>query len=87
MPGLPKLFSNCKEATLLTVKGEETKLSLPERVQLGIHLLYCNTCRRFKKESDKLNVYFMQLHEHLLKEPPYKMSEQLKATLQSKLKK
>jgi hypothetical protein len=87
MPSLPKLFSNCKEATLLTVKGEETKLSLPERVQLGIHLLYCSTCRRSKKESDKLNVYFLQLHEHLLKEPPYKMSEQLKATLQSKLKK
>lgn len=87
MPGLPKLFSNCKEATLLTVKSEEAKLSLPERVQLGIHLLYCNTCRRFKKESEKLNVYFLQLHEHLLKEPPYRMSKQLKATLQSKLKK
>ncbi|HLP31986.1 MAG TPA: hypothetical protein VK202_00860 [Bacteroidia bacterium] len=87
MRGVKQLFSNCKEATLLTVKSEEVKLSFPERVQLGIHLLYCSTCRRFKKESEKLNVYFLQLHEHLLKEPPYRMSEQLKATLQSRLKK
>lgn len=87
MHGVKQLFSNCKEATLLTVKSEEAKLSLQERLQLSIHLLYCSTCRRFKQESEKLNVYFLQLHEQLLKEPPYRMSEQLKETLQSKLKK
>lgn len=87
MQGIKQLFSNCKEATLLTVKGEEVKLSVQERVQLAIHLLYCSTCRRFKKESDKLKTYLLQLNEQLLKEPPYRMSEQLKATLQSRLKK
>jgi hypothetical protein len=38
MPSLPKLFSNCKEATLLTVKGEETKLSLPRARAVGYTL-------------------------------------------------
>lgn len=87
MQGVKQLFSNCKEVTLLTVKSEEVKLTLQERVQLEIHLLYCGTCRRFKRESGKLKVYFLQLNEQLLKEPPYKMSEQLKESLQARLKK
>jgi hypothetical protein len=42
-----KTMFNCKQATLLSIKKEEGKITPVERLKLWYHLLYCDPCRRF----------------------------------------
>ena len=41
---------SCKEATRLLSQGEERRLSLGERVKLGLHLSVCGACSRFQAQ-------------------------------------
>lgn len=45
------LMINCKDATLLTAKREEGKLSMVESIKLSMHLSMCSFCRRFDKQA------------------------------------
>jgi hypothetical protein len=38
---------NCKESTLLSIKREEGRISMLERLKLAYHLWHCAPCRRF----------------------------------------
>jgi len=52
-----KLMITCKEATMLSVQKSEINLSFSDRMRLFIHLLVCQYCRLFDKQSkliDKL---------------------------------
>ena len=52
-----KLMITCKEATMLSVQKVEINLSFSDRMRLFIHLLVCQYCRLFDKQSkiiDKL---------------------------------
>jgi hypothetical protein len=42
-----KTVFNCKQATFLSIKRDEGKITVFERVKLSYHLLYCEPCRRF----------------------------------------
>jgi len=44
---LHKILYSCEEATKLTVKKGETKLTFSQRLRLKMHLLICDACRRF----------------------------------------
>ena len=41
-----------KTAYLLSKKQDEPRLTVPERVFLGSHLLICPHCREYKKQLD-----------------------------------
>ncbi len=58
-----KLFHNCKEATLLISKREETELSFAENFFLRIHILYCKFCRSFSKQSRLLKQSLLSLNQ------------------------
>lgn len=45
------LMISCKDATLLTAKNEEGKLSLGEIIKLGIHTSMCSLCKKFEKQA------------------------------------
>jgi hypothetical protein len=47
MKPFKKTLYNCKQATLLSLKRDEGRISLVERVKLAYHLLYCEPCRKF----------------------------------------
>ncbi|HRG87934.1 MAG TPA: hypothetical protein PLW44_02875 [Chitinophagales bacterium] len=51
----------CKEATYLHEIKKEGKLTLSQRVGLWVHLLYCNLCRRFVKQTDVLSKQVKEL--------------------------
>lgn len=51
----------CKEATYLHEIKKEGKLTLSQRVGLWVHLLYCNLCRRFVKQTDILSKQVKEL--------------------------
>ena len=42
-----KMMLNCREATALVLRGEDRRLSAPERLVLRLHLLICKGCMRF----------------------------------------
>lgn len=48
------LMLNCKEATLLMAKKEESKLSLGGRLQLSMHTSMCSFCRKFEKQTRQI---------------------------------
>ncbi|VAW30288.1 hypothetical protein MNBD_BACTEROID07-1583 [hydrothermal vent metagenome] len=49
---IDKIMLSCDTATLLITKGEFTRLSCVERMQLRMHLAGCKFCRRFKEQSE-----------------------------------
>jgi hypothetical protein len=55
---------SCKEATKLILKKEESKLSVWNRLQLYIHLLYCSFCNAFKKQNNWINLQIPHIHEY-----------------------
>jgi hypothetical protein len=53
---------NCKESTRLTIKKEENKLTLREKLELSFHLLICKYCKSFSKQSLWINSISKSLH-------------------------
>ena len=48
------LMISCKEATFLTAKKEEGKLSFREKLKLMFHLSMCTYCKRFEKQASEI---------------------------------
>lgn len=49
-----KIVFDCKEATRLSIKKEEGKITFVEQLKLRYHLLYCDPCRRFIRQWNLL---------------------------------
>lgn len=45
----------CKEATMLSVQKAEINLSFQDRFRLFVHLLVCQYCRLFNKQSKMID--------------------------------
>jgi len=45
---------NCREATQLMSASQERKLSLPERMLLGMHTMMCKGCYNYKQQMRTL---------------------------------
>jgi hypothetical protein len=45
---------SCKESTRLLSQAQDRQLSLPERLQLEIHLALCKGCRNYKGQLNFL---------------------------------
>jgi hypothetical protein len=80
-----KTVFNCKQATLLSLKKDEGKISFPERIKLLYHLLYCGICRRFIRQSHLLNTLTKGQEETLLEEPPYTLSPESRENIQRQI--
>ncbi|MDZ4712451.1 MAG: hypothetical protein SGI89_09010 [bacterium] len=46
-----RIMIGCKEATLLMVMDEESKLSFSARCRLIVHLTLCKFCKLFEKQN------------------------------------
>ena len=80
-----KVVFNCKRATLLSLKREEGRITLAERLELSYHLLYCDPCRRFVKQSAQLNMSGKDFSRSLGERPPYSLSPSTKDRIQDLL--
>jgi hypothetical protein len=80
-----KIIYNCKQATLLSLKKEEGKASVKERIQLWIHLCFCVFCRRFVQQSQHINHALHHLAQQQEQQPVHHLPESLKAALQEQL--
>ena len=71
-----KTVFNCHQATLLSLKKEEGRITLFERVKLSYHLFYCTACKRFVEQSHKINRIGKSVDEKLWSQPPYTLSKE-----------
>jgi hypothetical protein len=77
-----KTVFNCKQATLLSLKKEEGKITFWESIKLWYHLLYCKYCKRFTKQSAIINKLGETVTESLFTNPPHTLSAKSKADIQ-----
>lgn len=49
-----KLIFKCDEANHVCDKAQYKDASLWEKITLQIHLIYCNSCRKYTKDNMKL---------------------------------
>ena len=47
---------SCKDATMLTARNEEGKLSLSEKFKLRMHTSMCSICKKFEKQAHTIAV-------------------------------
>lgn len=68
---------NCKEATLLIEKKQEKQIAFSDRIKLLLHLMICEFCRRFQKQSKLISntVHHIETHHTLSKEQEEKFKE------------
>lgn len=55
MEWINSVRDNCKKATFLIEKKNQTGISKLERIQLRLHLGTCSVCRLYAKQSHKLD--------------------------------
>ena len=80
-----KTVFDCKQATLLSLKKEEGKASILERVKLFYHLLYCIYCRRFIKQSAIINHIGKGVVNSIFTHPPHTLSATIKEDIQQQI--
>jgi hypothetical protein len=80
-----KTVLNCKQATLLSLKKEEGRISFMENIKLQYHVLYCKYCRRFIKQSAVINHQGAQIPESLFNHPAHTLPAETKAKIQRQL--
>lgn len=52
-----KMFYTCEQASELSIKNEEGKASLGERLRLWVHIQVCGFCKTFAIQNQKLTSY------------------------------
>ena len=77
-----KILYDCRKAQRLTIKKQESKLTLSESLQLRIHLHYCGVCRKFQQFSALLNQVFGRERHELEERPPDILTNEEKIELQ-----
>jgi hypothetical protein len=78
---------NCREATLLSIKREEGNITLHERVKLWYHLLACDPCRDFIRQSAQINQAGKNLRDLLSTHPPFELSHTMRVKIQAEIDK
>lgn len=80
-----KTVFNCSQATLLSLKKEEGKITLTEHVKLSYHLLYCGVCREFIRQSHVINKIGKGMGKALLHTPPFSLTKERKQSLREQI--
>lgn len=79
-----RVVFNCRRATLLSLKKEQSEISVLERVELAYHLLYCDPCRRFLAQSRRLRRMTVDLKQEQ-SSSPFALPASAKARIQQAL--
>jgi hypothetical protein len=76
-----KVLYNCREATLLSIKKEEGKITPLERLKLSYHLMFCDPCRRFIDQWKRIE----KSRPQSIDPPAYKLTEESRNRIQRKI--
>lgn len=84
MEGLKKITHNCKHATFLIEKKLVGRLSFRERIFLKIHLIGCDVCKLYQKQTNRINEMIRELFSIRTTEPT-RLDESFKKELQDRI--
>jgi len=84
MEGLKKITHNCKHATFLIEKKLVGRLSFRERIFLKIHLIGCDVCKLYQKQTNRINEMIRELFKTRTAEPT-RLDENFKKELQDRI--
>ncbi|HEY6899250.1 MAG TPA: hypothetical protein VI233_01345 [Puia sp.] len=84
MGPIKKIQYDCKHATYLIEKRQETSLTIKERIQLFIHLLGCSVCRIFQQQSRTITRSLQSLFRHSA-EQSHILDDNTKREMQEKI--
>jgi hypothetical protein len=82
-----KIFNNCNEVSLLSLKQKEVKLTLKQKFETKVHIMFCKCCKNFNIQSDKIDKSLTVMFKDLEKEPPVKATDDFKNKLKDLLDK
>ncbi len=77
-----KILYDCQKAQRLTIKKQESRLTLSEYLQHRIHLHYCDVCRKFQQFSAVINQVFARERKEMQERPTNTLSSEEKIQLQ-----
>ncbi|MBS1563087.1 MAG: hypothetical protein JST39_01810 [Bacteroidetes bacterium] len=84
MGTIKKIQYDCRHATFLIEKRQQTRLTLKERTELFIHLMGCSVCRLFQRQSRAIS----RSLRHLFRHPAihtHTLDEKFKQEMQDKI--
>jgi hypothetical protein len=84
MGPIKKIQYDCRHATYLIEKRQETSLTLKERLQLAIHLWGCSVCRLFQRQSRAISHSLKTLFQGAAKQS-HTLDESVKKEMQEKI--
>lgn len=85
---LHRMIHSCEDATFLAVKKEEGRLTSREKTKLFFHLFICGICRRFVKQSRRLQKLGQSCHEKMHDHPaPFTLAPETQARMQEEIAK
>lgn len=75
-----KIFISCSEATFLMSKSEEHATSMKEKIELLVHLMICEFCRYFLKQTSFVTKQLenVSADEHLTEREKTDMEEMIR---------
>lgn len=76
---------SCRAASELTAVEGHRRLSLLERISLGIHRIICAPCRAYKKQIQHFNAAMKQIKEQDVA-PKFKMDAEARKRISEKMK-
>ena len=86
MSALKRIIYNCQKATYLADKKMNGRISVKEQFELNIHLIRCDMCKRYIKQSKKINEMITILLKSPL--PTYiRLDDRFKTELQVRIDK
>ncbi len=81
-----KILNNCVEASLLSLKNEEEKITLKQKFEMKFHVFFCKCCRNFIKQSPMIDESMKAFFEDIDNNLPVKASEDFKARMKEQFK-
>jgi len=78
---------DCKQATLLSIKKDQGRISFLERIKLSYHLLYCDPCRNFIAQSHQIDHAGKKLENLLASRPPFSLPLNTRDRIQKEIDK
>ncbi len=79
---LSTVIYSCRQATLLSEKKAEGKISFVEQLQLSIHTLNCSSCRRFIRQYNELRQLLRETPDFMYTTPIAQFTDSQKTRLQ-----
>lgn len=78
-----EIVKRCEQITLDFERSKFETLSVKDKLQLSMHLAMCSKCRRFAKDSQKLDIWLRRRIE--LANQEFHFTSEEKETIKAKL--